>query len=67
MAEIADLRAALARAPLPASRLPIVVELPDDDTRTARVVWSDVKDGKQHICIVVSDSGAAPEQAGDAS
>jgi hypothetical protein len=44
----------------PADSLPVVLEMPDGDPRTARVVWSEVKDGKRHLCIVVSD--AAPEQ-----
>lgn len=53
-----DIDAALAAQPAAPENLPVVLELPECDTRTARVVWQEVKDGKRHLCIAVD--GAAP-------
>lgn len=51
-------RAILAtRQPAPAE-LPIELELPEGDKREAKVWWHEIKDGKRHICISVSDSAS---------
>lgn len=60
-------KAARAAQGAQAETLPVTLELPDGDNRTARVVWSEVKDGRRHLCIVVDDTQTASSDNNEAS
>lgn len=55
-------RACMALRQPVANNLPIELELPSGDTRTARVAYQEVRDGKRWVCITVSQPAPSPKR-----